>query len=161
KSPSLTRSQEPGGGTRPRSGWVIGSGATLLLGYGALIAGSVLLYLLLRSFGERMDAPAAPAVSLLPGAHSAASEDTLLRVLVSRLVMMGGSRLVGAIFRSLHQPSVIGEMLAGILLGPSLLGIVAPAVSAAVFPASVMPLLGILAQLGVLLFMFVVGLELN
>ena len=56
---------------------------------------------------------------------------------------------------------MIGEVLAGILLGPSLLGSVSPAISARLFPAAVTPLLGILPQVGVLLFMFLIGLELN
>lgn len=87
--------------------------------------------------------------------------DPLLQVLVALLVVIAASRAVGALFRRFHQPAVIGEVLAGLLLGPSLLGRVAPAVSSAVFPESVIPPLGIIAQLGVLLFMFVVGLELN
>jgi Kef-type K+ transport system membrane component KefB len=133
----------------------------LLLGYGVGVAASVLLYFVIHSFGKRLVAPAAPAGSLLHGAPGAAQDNPLLHVLVALLVIIAASRLVGAIFRYFHQPSVIGEVLAGILLGPSLLGRIAPAVSASVFPPSVTPLLGILAQIGVLLFMFVVGLELN
>ena len=58
----------------------------------------------------------------------------------------------------LSQPPVIGEVVAGILLGPSLLG---PAVSALVLPPAVAPFLGVIAQLGVVLYMFLIGLELN
>jgi Kef-type K+ transport system membrane component KefB len=71
------------------------------------------------------------------------------------------SRALGFVFRYFRQPAVIGEVLAGILLGPSLLGAVAPTLAAALFPPSVTPLLGTIAQIGVLLFMFVIGLELN
>ena len=56
---------------------------------------------------------------------------------------------------------MIGEVIAGILLGPSLLGRVAPGVAAYVLPPSVAPFLGVIAQLGVILYMFLVGLELN
>jgi K+:H+ antiporter len=71
------------------------------------------------------------------------------------------ARLVGWLFRKLHQPRVIGEMVAGILLGPSLLGWLAPSVSAALFPPASLGHLNSLSQIGLLLFMFLVGLELD
>ncbi len=71
------------------------------------------------------------------------------------------ARLMGWLFRKLHQPRVIGEMVAGILLGPSLLGWVAPGVSAALFPPASLEQLGSLSQIGLLLFMFLIGLELD
>jgi Kef-type K+ transport system membrane component KefB len=49
-------------------------------------------------------------------------------------VILITARLVGFAFRKIHQPQVMGEMVAGILLGPSLLGWVAPDLSAAIFP---------------------------
>lgn len=60
-----------------------------------------------------------------------------------------------------HQPRVVGEMVAGILLGPSLLGWVAPDLSAAIFPAASLGLLSSLSQVGLLVFMFMIGLELD
>jgi Kef-type K+ transport system membrane component KefB len=60
--------------------------------------------------------------------------------------------------RFLDQPPVIGEMIAGVVLGPSLLGYFAPAFQAALFPAETKPVLYVIAQLGIGLFMFVVGL---
>jgi Kef-type K+ transport system membrane component KefB len=71
------------------------------------------------------------------------------------------ARLMGWLFRRLHQPRVIGEMVAGILLGPSLLGWAAPTVSAALFPTESLGSLNSLSQVGLLLFMFLVGLELD
>lgn len=76
-------------------------------------------------------------------------------------VILITARLVGWLFRRLHQPRVIGEMIAGILLGPSLLGWVAPGVSATLFAPDSLGALGALSQTGLLLFMFVVGLELE
>lgn len=76
-------------------------------------------------------------------------------------VVLIAARLVGWLFRKLHQPRVIGEMLAGILLGPSLLGWVAPGLSGALFPPDSLGALGALSQTGLLLFMFLVGLELD
>lgn len=71
------------------------------------------------------------------------------------------ARLMGWLFQRINQPRVIGEMVAGILLGPTLLGWVAPGVSAALFPPASMGYLNALSQLGLLFFMFLVGLELD
>jgi Kef-type K+ transport system membrane component KefB len=67
--------------------------------------------------------------------------------------------VVGWLLRRIHQPQVVGEMIAGILLGPSLLGWLLPDVSAAVFPAESLASLNALSQIGLILFMFLVGLE--
>jgi Kef-type K+ transport system membrane component KefB len=61
----------------------------------------------------------------------------------------------------LRQPAVIGEVVAGILLGPSLLGRIAPDFQKVVLPPEIAPHLGVIAQVGVILFMFLVGLELD
>src|SRR6185436_6480284 len=58
------------------------------------------------------------------------------------------SRIVGMLFKKIKQPQVIGEMVAGILLGPSLLGWVAPGLSSALFPAASMGYLSALSQVG-------------
>src|SRR5690242_9904809 len=71
------------------------------------------------------------------------------------------ARLLGWIFQLIGQPRVVGEMTAGIVLGPSLLGRFFPDAFAYVFPPSSLPALTTLSQLGLLLFMFVVGLEVD
>ena len=71
------------------------------------------------------------------------------------------ARLAGWFFRKLHQPRVIGEMVAGILLGPSLLGWAAKPVSTTLFPAEKLGGIELLSQIGLLLFMFLIGLELD
>jgi Kef-type K+ transport system membrane component KefB len=80
-------------------------------------------------------------------------------VLVLDLVVIAGAaRILGLLARLLGQPAVVGEILGGILLGPTLFG---GAVTRALFPAEVQPSLTILANVGVAVFMFLVGLELN
>lgn len=71
------------------------------------------------------------------------------------------ARLFGWVFKKIGQPMVIGEILAGIVLGPSLLGSYLPDVSSFLFPASSLGNLNILSQIGLILFMFVIGMELN
>jgi len=85
----------------------------------------------------------------------------LLSVLVALTVIMVTARLVGALFKRLNQPAVIGEVVGGILLGPSLLGRLSPEAAAVLLPAEAAPFLGVIAQLGVILYMFLVGLELD
>jgi Kef-type K+ transport system membrane component KefB len=76
-------------------------------------------------------------------------------------IIVLAARLVGFIFRKLHQPEVMGEILAGIMLGPSLLGWLAPAMSEVLFPIGSLGYLNALSQVGLLVFMFLVGLTLN
>jgi Kef-type K+ transport system membrane component KefB len=85
----------------------------------------------------------------------------LLSVLLALTVIMLTARLVGAVFAKLNQPSVIGEVVGGIMLGPSLLGRIAPGWQAIVLPPETAPTLSVIAQLGVILYMFLVGLELD
>src|SRR5262250_998058 len=85
-----------------------------------------------------------------------------LKLLISQIAtILVVARMMGWLFRKIHQPSVIGEMVAGILLGPSLLGWLAPGVSAVLFPAASMGYLNALRQVGLIVFMFVVGLALD
>ncbi|WP_448269234.1 cation:proton antiporter [Nostoc sp. DSM 114159] len=85
----------------------------------------------------------------------------VILVLVEVLIVIGLSRLVGLAFRSIKQPLVIGEIVAGIMLGPSLLGLVAPHLAVTLFPPETFPFLNVLSQVGLIFFMFLIGLELN
>ncbi|WP_061248703.1 cation:proton antiporter [Leptospira alstonii] len=83
------------------------------------------------------------------------------RLLLQLIVIMLSARFFGKLATILGQPSVIGEILAGILLGPSLLGLVFPEGFQLLFPKESLSTLQILSQLGLLLFMFVIGMELD
>ncbi|MBF2066170.1 MAG: cation:proton antiporter [Calothrix sp. C42_A2020_038] len=82
-------------------------------------------------------------------------------VLCEILIVIGLSRLVGLTFRWINQPLVIGEIIAGIILGPSLLGMVAPGLAATLFPPEAIPFLNVLAQVGLIFFMFLIGLDIS
>src|SRR2546422_10822413 len=88
-------------------------------------------------------------------------ERLLSVITVDILVILAVSRLLGIGLRAVGQPQVVGEVVGGILLGPSLLGWVAPSASAALFPAAVLPHLKVLSEYGIVFFMFLVGLELD
>ncbi|MCY1076600.1 cation:proton antiporter domain-containing protein [Archangium lansingense] len=91
----------------------------------------------------------------------AIAHNPLSLLIVQLVVIIGLSRLIGRGARWLGQPQVIAEVLAGILLGPSMLGWLAPGVMGALFPADSMPVLRMLSQVGPILFMFLIGLELD
>jgi Kef-type K+ transport system membrane component KefB len=104
--------------------------------------------------------PGTPVGSAAAGIAARLGE-SLPRLLLQWMTIVVLARLLGGVFVRLRQPAVIGEIVAGILLGPSLLGAVAPGVSAFLFAPSSIGVLKILAEIGVLLFLFVVGLELD
>ena len=85
-----------------------------------------------------------------------------LAILLAQIVtIIIVARFFGWIFRKIGQPSVIGEILAGIFLGPSLVGSYFPEFSGALFPEASLGNLQFLSQIGLILFMFVVGMELD
>jgi Kef-type K+ transport system membrane component KefB len=87
--------------------------------------------------------------------------DTVILVLIEVLIVIGMSRLIGLAFIRIKQPLVIGEIVAGIMLGPSLFGWVAPNLAATLFPPETVPFLNVLSQVGLIFFMFLIGLELD
>jgi Kef-type K+ transport system membrane component KefB len=82
-------------------------------------------------------------------------------LLLQIVVIVAVASLFSRLFRHIGQPPVMGEMIAGIVLGPSVLGFFFPQVMSFVFPASSLETLRLLSQIGVVLFMFIVGMELN
>jgi Kef-type K+ transport system membrane component KefB len=127
-----------------------------------MLLGAVLLFLLVRDYGETLTAAAAPSEGTgaevsRPG-HSG---DVVYHVLLALAAVVIAGLALGRLMRYLGQPAVIGEVVAGILLGPSLLGQVAPDTAAYILPRTVAPFLGVVAQLGAVLYMFLIGLELN
>ena len=84
-----------------------------------------------------------------------------LLFLLQVAVILITCKSVGALMPRIGQPRVIGEMIAGILLGPSLLGLLAPSAQAMLFPPHALGLLSALSQIGIALYMFVVGMHLH
>jgi Kef-type K+ transport system membrane component KefB len=108
-------------------------------------------------YGDRVNAVTSQGTPGTP----APSPHTLSTLLLQIIVIVVATRVVGHLCTRIRQPAVIGEVLAGILLGPSLLGLVAPAAHAFLFPPQSLEILRLLSQIGVILFMFIVGIELE
>lgn len=92
---------------------------------------------------------------------AAAAPDPLPNLLVALPVVILACRAAAQLLKRLGQPPVVGEILIGILLGPSLLGWLWPGAQAWLFPESALPFIGVLGNVGLLVFMFLVGLELD
>ena len=82
-------------------------------------------------------------------------------LLLQICVLLAVARLLGEVMRKLHQPAVVGELLAGVLLGPTTFGLVAPELQSEIFPAvqSQTDLLSVVTWLGVLFLLIVTGFE--
>jgi Kef-type K+ transport system membrane component KefB len=89
------------------------------------------------------------------------AEETFGRLMLAIAVVILAARLAGALLARLGQPRVMGEIIAGILLGPTLLGAVAPEVGDYLFPPDIIPLLSGAASIGLAFYLFLVGMELD
>ncbi|MGA2443425.1 MAG: cation:proton antiporter [Tepidisphaeraceae bacterium] len=87
--------------------------------------------------------------------------DFILLLVVQIGLVLGLSRIMGFLFVRFRQPQVMGEMIAGVMLGPSLFGWLMPAAFKGVFPAQSIQYLNALSQVGVMFFLFLIGLELD
>jgi Kef-type K+ transport system membrane component KefB len=97
----------------------------------------------------------------LPAAATVTSAAVFSQLVLAVVIIVAACAGVGALLRRIGQPSVIGEILTGVLLGPSVFGALWPQGFHQVLPADIMPQLGTLANLGVILFVFLAGLEVN
>ena len=142
---------------------VFGAGIYFVLDYGAQLSPAALA--VNGASFTTGNGSALPAAAPAGGGAGLALLDRLhapLGVLLMQLiVIILAARALGAVFLRIGQPAVVGEMLAGILLGPSLLGLVLPQAQAFLFPPASLGALSLLSQIGVLLFMFVVGIEVD
>ncbi len=136
--------------------------------------GSVLLAIYgMLQLGSHLPAPVGVGQSALVTASSQTAWDAMLQGMRSNfnhplghlflqlLVIIAAARVTGYLFTRIGQPAVVGEMTAGILLGPSLLGMLSPELFAVVFPDASLGALKLFSQIGVCLFMFAVGMDLD
>src|ERR1044072_8298086 len=111
--------------------------------------------------GGWFDQPAPAAVTSATGVPWENFRSPLSLLLTQIIVILIMAGLFRRLFRRIGQPPVMGEMVAGIVLGPSVLGWLYPPALSLLFPASSLEILRQLSQIGIVLFMFIVGTELN
>jgi len=109
--------------------------------------------------GEAIAAQLHGAAGVHDSAVGSGAEEITLRLLYQLIVILLATRIVTALVRRLGQTDVSGEILAGLLLGPSLLGAIARAVMGGLFHPSTSTIFTGLAQIGLILLMFQIGLE--
>ena len=105
-----------------------------------------------------------PAESSQSGSFDAIiniTQNPLAILILQIIVILILSRLFAYFSQKIKQPSVIGEIIAGIVLGPSVLGALFPGIFTFIFPQSSIETLHFLSQIGLILFMFIVGMELD
>ena len=126
-----------------------------------MVAAAVATFFVISKYGETLTAPAAVTAAEAQRSSGAAAPNVIWHLLIAltAVVLVGG--LIGRLFRAIGQPPVIGEVVGGLLLGPSLLGAISPDAYHVVLAPVVVPYLGTIAQLGVVFYMFLVGVELN
>jgi Kef-type K+ transport system membrane component KefB len=134
----------------------------IVLGYALMLGVAGALIWLVLAYGNEHLSPAetvsARDATAVEPPHKL---DALYHVLLALVLILLLGRWLGKLFIHFGQPRVIGEMVAGIMLGPSLLGHFWPQATAFILPDHAQPSLKIIAQVGVILYMFLVGLELN
>lgn len=131
-----------------RVGWLMGLAFVVL----PIIVGGT--FMLISSVGAQLPMPSNQGIANVASSVT----QTLIRVLVALASVLALGALLRRVMIYLGQPPVIGEVLAGIVLGPSLIGV---EWSAYVLPPSVASYLKVIADLGIILYMFLVGLELD
>jgi Kef-type K+ transport system membrane component KefB len=87
--------------------------------------------------------------------------ELFVKVALALVIILAATRIVGTAARWIAQPRVVGEMIAGVILGPTIFGKFFPATSAAVFEPEIMPMLFVIANIGLTAYMFLVGTEIN
>jgi Kef-type K+ transport system membrane component KefB len=124
------------------------------------VVGAVGLFLTIRARGEVLMAPVLESSRFAPHTRPSLANN-VLHVLFLLVAVTCLAKLLGLILRRFQQPPVISEMMAGVMLGPSLLGWCFPSASQFLLPKAILPAIEIIAQIGIVLYMFVVGLELD
>jgi Kef-type K+ transport system membrane component KefB len=100
-------------------------------------------------------------IAPLFAASEGLTEEIAARVFLGIAIVIVVARAAGWAAKKVRQPAVVGEIVAGIMLGASGLGLIAEDLPERLFPLDTRPFLGIIAQLGLIIFMFIIGLELD
>jgi Kef-type K+ transport system membrane component KefB len=130
-----------------------GGGQRLLTG---TAAGRALDIVLAAGTGTGVSSP-----EHLSAALQRTADETVVAFFIAVLVVMLFARFCGALMPRLGQPRVMGEVLSGIILGPTVFGAVDPSLQSSIFAADIVPYIGVAANLGLVFYMFLIGLEVD
>lgn len=111
--------------------------------------------------GANTPAPKATLPEHLAATKQRTAENTVVAFFIAVVVVMLFARLCGSLMPRIGQPRVMGEVLAGILLGPTLFGVIAPGLQSTIFAPDIVPYIGVVANLGLIFYMFLIGLEVD
>jgi Kef-type K+ transport system membrane component KefB len=117
-----------------------------------------------RALDLMLIAPAAAAgagTEHLSATLARTPDQTVVAFFLAALVVMLFARLCGSVMPKLGQPRVMGEVLAGIILGPTLFGAIDPGLQSKIFSSDIVPFIGVAANLGLIFYMFLIGLEVD
>lgn len=137
--------------------------------YVLTIGGFTLLMYLVVLKGESLNHHSAASYNIFSGSgldHFASLvkqnvSNSLPLLLIQIITIIIFARFFGFLCKKIGQPSVIGEIIAGIVLGPSVLGSIAPGISGFLFPAASLSTLQFFSQIGLILFMFIIGMDID
>lgn len=165
---STSQSVEPAAARTTKESSPSGISWAAITSYLALLAGGIALFFVIRALGDGLSAPAPPEGAKPVGRPLPGQVDVVLHVMATLAAVIFLGSALGRLCRYLGQPAVIGEVVAGIMLGPSLLGALSPDAMHWLIPSAdtdpkgqVGAAMRAVSQLGVILYMFLVGLELN
>jgi len=143
--------------------------------YILIVGGSAAVIYWIIKLGKTLQSPVLTAKEIQAEGESAARSsfqeftgsfshnitEPMAVLLLQIIVIIFFARIFGFLFKKIRQPAVIGEIVAGIILGPSILGLFFPEVNHFLFPAASLGTLNFLSQIGLILFMFIIGMELD
>ena len=143
--------------------------------YILIVAGLGIVIYWITKQGNTLQSPALTAQQIQTANNTSATNDfqvftdsfkhnltePLTVLLLQIIVIIAFARLFGFLFKKIGQPAVIGEIVAGIILGPSIVGAYFPEINHFLFPAASLVTLSFLSQIGLILFMFIIGMELD
>ena len=146
---------------RAGAGFASSSAHHIAVTYLAVIGAAVGAMFFLLQLGDSLRAPASSGEDHGIEHGPIDTHEVFWKLLLAIAVVIAAARFIGALFRRIGQPQVVGEIVAGVVLGPTVLGAVWPAASDYVFDETVLPFIEIFAQVGLVFFMFLVGAELD
>ena len=162
----VVASKKPRGSLVYRAGGLAGAVSCQFGGRRAVsgTASGRTLELIFAPPGAQAPAPGATASPLderISATKQRTFESTVVAFFIAVAVVMLFARLCGSLMPRIGQPRVMGEVLAGILLGPTAFGAIDPSLQASVFASDIVPYIGVAANLGLIFFMFLIGLEVD